>query len=231
MGACAPGKDISGSRHLLHAAECLGVIRYEAQYLVEQVFEPDDPALADEHGWIHAPALVRHPQPVEHPHDADEQCRKGYRVVESRTNVHDACLERRIPRARPQVPPDAGGVFDQPCIHQDIDVTLVLCIARESLRQAGAWQGIKDRETVTLESCIAPLPERRRAGQGEQVRQKIRHLVHQIDAQFVIVDTDMNVHAADEQSSRRRLHFDSQGVVTVFLRLLLFGPATERVRG
>ncbi len=249
MCAGAARQDIPGSRHLLHAAERLGIIRYQAEYLVEQVFERDDPALAevdesfietvahrpptvfpDEHRRIHAPALVRHPQPVEHAHDTDQQRRQGYRVVEARANVHDARLERRVSRTGPQVPPDARGVFDQPRIHQDIDVALVLRVARESLRQTGARQRIKDCQTVTLESRIAPLPERRRAGQGEQVRQEIRHLVHQVDAQFVVVDADMNVHAADEQSSRRRLHFDSQGVVTVFLRLLLFRPATERVR-
>ena len=63
------------------------------------------------------------------------------------------------------------------------------------------------------------------------MRQEIRHLVHQVDAQFVIIDADVDVHAADQQSSRRGLHLDGKGPVPVFFRLLLFGPAAEGVRG
>ena len=106
---------------------------------------------------------------------------------------------------------------------------LVLRIACESLRQTRAWQGIENSQPVALQPRIAALPEWRRAGQGQQVWQEVGHLVHEVDAQFVVIDADVNVHAADQQAPGRGLHFDGQGVIPVLLRLFLFRPPTERV--
>ncbi len=249
MGTGAARQYIAGPCNLLHAAERLRVVGDQAENLVQQVVETDHAALAEvdqalveavahrapaiftnQHGRIQAPALVGHPQPVKHAQNTDEQGRQGYRVVQPRAHVHDPGLERRITGAGPQVPPDTRGVFDETGVHEDIDVALVLRVARESFRKTGARQRIEDREPVTLETRIAAFPERRGTGQGQQVRQEVRHLVHQVDAQFVVVDADVDVHAADEQAPRCSLHLDGQCVVAVLLRLLLFGPAAERVR-
>src|SRR5690606_24469955 len=133
--------------------------------------------------------------------------------------------------ARAQVPPDARGVLDQAGVDQYLDVALVLGKALEAFRDPRTRQRIEDGQPVTLEAGVAAVPERRRARQREEVRQEIAELVHEIDAQLLVADTDVNVHAADDQSSRRRLHFGTQQVVTLLLGLLLLRPVAERVRG
>ena len=64
-------------------------------------------------------------------------------------------------------------------------------------------------------------PERRTARQREQVRQEIRELVHQVDAQLVVVDADVHVQAADHHAARDALHFLEQRDVALLVRALL----------
>ena len=71
-------------------------------------------------------------------------------------------------------------------------------------------------------------PERRRARQRQQVRQEVRELVHQVDAQLVVVDADVHVHAADHHAARGGLHFARHGGVVVLVRGLLRLGARRR---
>ena len=61
--------------------------------------------------------------------------------------------------------------------------------------------------------------------------QEVRHLVHQVDSQLVVFDTDMHVHATNEQASGRALHLNSQSIVALFACWFLILPTTKRMRG
>ena len=61
-----------------------------------------------------------------------------------------------------QIPPDLGGVLDHLVAHQHVDRALVLAVALEALRQAGARQLVEDGEPVALEAGVLALPERAR---------------------------------------------------------------------
>ena len=63
------------------------------------------------------------------------------------------------------------------------------------------------------------------------MRKEVAELVHQVDAQFIVVDADMHVHAADQKTSGRCLHFGVQRSVPGPFRMLLLFPVGERVRG
>ena len=84
-----------------------------------------------------------------------------------------------------------------PLLHQHVDGALELAEALEALRQAGARQLVEHGEPVALEAGVLALPERRGGRQHQQVRQEIARLVHEVDAQLVVVDADVHVHAAD----------------------------------
>ena len=56
------------------------------------------------------------------------------------------------------------------------------------------------------------------------MRQEIRGLIHQVNSQFVVIDTNMHMHAANNESPRSTLHLVSQVRVAFFLRVFLFGP-------
>ncbi len=73
-------------------------------------------------------------------------------------------------------------------------------------------------------------PKRRGTGERQQVRQEISELVHQVNAQGIVTNANMYVHAADQQSPRRALHLGAQRVVTFLPRGFLFRPVTERMR-
>ena len=48
----------------------------------------------------------------------------------------------------------------------------------ELLREPGARQRLPHRQAVALEAGVAPLPERRRGRQGQQMGQEVADLVH-----------------------------------------------------
>ncbi len=62
------------------------------------------------------------------------------------------------------------------------------------------------------------------------MRHEIGKLVHQVDAQIVIVDTDMHVHAAHHEPARRALHFPREREILLLLRRHLPGRACKGVR-
>jgi len=98
---------------------------------------------------------------------------------------------------------------------------MVFPVAVELRRQAGARQLVPDRHAVGLEPGLAAAPEWRRGAECQQVRQEITDLAHQINPQIVVLDADMNMHAADQQSPRDGLHALSQDVVAILFGMLL----------
>ena len=61
------------------------------------------------------------------------------------------------------------------------------------------------------------------------MRQKIAHLIQQIDAQIIVGYSDMDVHAADQQPMCHRLQIFGQQVIALLVRMLLLGPTGEWV--
>ena len=110
-------------------------------------------------------------------------------------------------------------------------MALVFRPARKSLGHARSRQRVEDGQPITLETRVVALPERRRAGQSQQMRQEVRHLVHQVDPELVVFDTDVHVHSADHETPRCRLHLHGECLIAVLLGLLLLPPPGERMRG
>jgi hypothetical protein len=141
------------------AVERDGVVPDDGQQLVDQLAERHQLAarqveqaavgaeahgapavLGDQHARIAAPCFVLASQPVQHAHHREVQRREAHGIVEVRAAIEHACLERRVARARPDVPPDLGGVLDEPVAHQRVEMAAELTVALEMFGQAGARQ-------------------------------------------------------------------------------------------
>ena len=59
--------------------------------------------------------------------------------------------------------------------------------------------------------------------------QEIGQLVQQLDAQIVIVNPDMDMHAAGQKPARHNLHVLGQGVITILVGMFLALPQRERM--
>ena len=110
-------------------------------------------------------------------------------------------------------------------------MALVFPVTGELFGDAGAHQGIEHRQAIAQQAGVFPFPEWRRATQGQQVRQEVIELVHQVDAQLIIRNPDVDVHAADQQAPGRSLHIVLQDIVAFLRRRQLLMPAAERMGG
>ena len=63
------------------------------------------------------------------------------------------------------------------------------------------------------------------------MRQEVGGLAEQVDAQVVVLDADMNMHAADDEPPRHVLQVLGKDVVALFVGMLLALPLGEGVRG
>ena len=63
------------------------------------------------------------------------------------------------------------------------------------------------------------------------MRQEIARLVHQVDAQLVVVDADVHVHAADDEAAADAGQILGDGLVALALGRLLRAPAREGMGG
>ncbi len=101
--------------------------------------------------------------------------------------------------------------------------------ALETLRQAGPGQRVEDRQPVGPQARIEALPEGGRRAEREQVWQEVAHLVHQVDAQLLVLDADVDMHSTNQQPARRRLHFCRQVLIALQPSVMLLGPVAERM--
>ena len=62
------------------------------------------------------------------------------------------------------------------------------------------------------------------------MRQHIARLLHQVDTQIVVFDTDMYVHAADHEALRHTLEIACKNLIALFLCMLLLTPGGKRMR-
>ena len=61
--------------------------------------------------------------------------------------------------------------------------------------------------------------------------QEIGDLIDQVDAQLVVVDADVHVHAADQKPPRHRLHVARQDMVALLVGVLLLRPRRKGMSG
>ena len=79
-------------------------------------------------------------------------------------------------------------------------VCAILLPALEAAGQARARQLLVGGEAIALEAGVLAFRERRGGREHQQVRQEIARLVHEVDAQLVVLDADVHVHAADDEA-------------------------------
>ena len=103
-------------------------------------------------------------------------------------------------------------------------------MAREALGETRARKLVEHAQAVRLQAGLDAFPEGRRSAQGEEMRQEIGDLVQNVDAQVVLFDTDMHVHAADQQPLGHDLQVLLEDAVTQLVGSLLFAPLGERMR-
>ena len=168
------------------------------QALVRAVAHRPPAVFRDQHAGIGAPALVALAQAVEHADYAYDKRGKAGCVIQVGTHVHDAGLQGRITRAGAQVPPDLAGILNHPGSLEDVDMAFIFPVTRKLLADAGAHHCVEHRQAITAQAGVLPFPERRGTTQGQQVGQEVIELVHQVDAQFIIRNTDVDVHPADQ---------------------------------
>ena len=63
------------------------------------------------------------------------------------------------------------------------------------------------------------------------MRQEIGRLAEQVDAQILVLDADMHMHAADHQPPRHVLEIAREHVVALLVGVLLARPFGEGVGG
>ena len=100
-------------------------------------------------------------------------------------------------------------------------MALVFAVAVELLRQASAGEFVENADPIGFQAGILALPERRRRTERQDVGQKIGNLIQQIDPMFRILDPDMDMHAADQQPLRQRLHVLGQNIVSILIGMTL----------
>ena len=157
--------------------------------------------------------------------------RHAHGILEPGAHVGDAHLERGKAGGGAQVPPDLARVLDDVVAHEQIDGVAVLLPALEAAGQARARQLLVGGEAVALEAGVLALGERRGGREHQQVRQEIARLVHEVDAQLVVLDADVHVHAADDEAAADAGEVAGDGLVALALGRLLRAPAREGVGG
>ena len=99
--------------------------------------------------------------------------------------------------------------------------------AVQTLGRAGARQAVGDRAAIGLEAGVLAGPERRARRQRQEMGQEVADLVHQIDAQVLVLDLGVDVHAADHLAPGQHLQVIGQDPVALLVGALLVGPGRE----
>ena len=187
--------------------------------------------LLDERAVIAAPRRVAPVHQVELGHQRLDQRHHRDRVLHVGGHVADADLHRVVHVVAADVPPDALPVVDAPGLDEHLGEGLELLVALELVRDAGPGEALEDLRAVAHQPRVAPLPERRAAGQREQVRQEVADLVAQGDRHLLLLDAHVHVQAEDQVGARHVLEIVDDPLVALHVRDLLQLPVAEGVRG
>src|SRR5207253_26128 len=178
-----PNRDRSLSHDLLHVFGLL--TRAESvDHVVDELEELDGKVLhrhlgllaeVDElgiHPAAHRPPLVLLDEAREVASEAlilvaehQELCADGLdergeteRLLDTRRGIAHAKLDRGKEGVRPEIPPDLPAVVDGSGLDEELDEILVLVIAREVRRSAGAGETTPDHLPVRLQTGVSSEP-------------------------------------------------------------------------
>ncbi len=115
-------------------------------------------------------------------------------------------------------------------MHQHGEMALEFAPAVEELGQAGARHLVEDGDPVGFQTGVLTVPEGRGGAERQEMRQEIGELAHEVDAQLRILDSDMDMHAADDEPARRRLMIAGQRDIALAVGRLLPVPFGEGMR-
>ena len=62
------------------------------------------------------------------------------------------------------------------------------------------------------------------------MRQKIRHLIKNIDPEIRIINTHVHMHSADQHAANHTLQVTGKHLIAFFVGMTLFGPVGKWVR-
>lgn len=102
-------------------------------------------------------------------------------------------------------------------------------MALEAFGQARPRQAGKYGQAIALQPGVLAAPERRGRGERQKVRQVVGHLVHQVDAQIVVLDRDVDVESTDQKAPCQALEVAGQLVVALAVGVLLRVPMGKRM--
>src|SRR5437667_513282 len=116
--------------------------------------------LLDEARKVASEALILVAEHQELCADRLDERGKTERLLDTRRGIADAELDRGKERVRPQIRPDLPAVVDGSGLDEELDEILVLVIAREVRRSAGAGETTPDHLPVRLQASVSSEPER-----------------------------------------------------------------------
>ena len=248
LGRGALASDAPRLQHLRAAAQRLGVGADKVDQLLDQVGEGRQhrPAVIDKLALgaiahrppavfanqgrgIEPPALVAGAQAEQERQQRLEHGGDAGGVLDPRADIGDPLFQGRELGRGADVPPDLGGVLDAAGRDQLIDQAAVFAERGQIVGQPGARQGVEDGQAVARQPGVLASPERRRATQRQQVGQEIGRLGHQVDAQVLVLDADMDMAAADQHPPPRRAEVGAQFVIARLAGMALAAPLGEGV--
>jgi len=178
---------------------------------------------------IDAPSLVPHTKAIEHANQAHIYRRDSDCIMEPGTHIANAHLQRREARARPNIPPEFGGVLDEARRHHLPQETLIFTIAVEQIRYSSARGSVEHTEPLGYQACFHAFPKWGRRTQHQQMRHEITGLTHQIDSEVFVFNSNVDMKAANQQTAGQRLKIPGEEFVSFLVGVLLIVPQSEWV--
>src|SRR5438067_795590 len=115
-------------------------------------------------------------------------------------------------------------------LYQQLAIVFVLGKALECIGNAGAGKTLEHFQSITLQARVLTHPERRVHGERINVGQKIARLVHHVDGDLAIWNTNMNVQSENKVRARQLLHVLDDFVIALALSNELIAPVRKWMR-
>src|SRR5207248_2254871 len=147
-----------------------------------------------------------------------------------RLRVAHAHFQRVKEWMQPDVPPDCFRIINAAGLYQQLAVIFVLGKALERIGNACAWKTLEHFQSITLQARVLADPERRVHRERVNVGQKIACLVHHVDGDLAIWDTNMNVQSENKVRARQLLHVLDDFAVALALSNELIAPVRKWMR-
>src|SRR5579883_3548684 len=115
-------------------------------------------------------------------------------------------------------------------LDQQFHETVVLAIARKSIRNVRARELIEYFAAITPEPRVHTQPERRITRKRKDMRQEIARGVHEMNRRFLIFYANVHVQSEDQIGPRYHLQILDDDLIPLVRINILLAPVRERVR-